>query len=208
MITMDLYIYKHFLHKKQGDTMCDILNRIKNKSANELLEESGQTHQIPVNLMAILDTYDLKSIATDFKNLEKNEKVKNGEILGLVLLDAEEKNVGLFYREKDSEHRQRFTIAHELGHCCLHSESLKEGYIEFRYNIASGDQKEIAANTFAGELLIPEHSLNNILQRLYVPTLKGLSEIFNVSISVMRKRLELLQLSYYDDMLGKMITPE
>lgn len=206
MFVMDQEIYIRFLQEKKGETMCKTLNRIINKSAEDMLRECGQINQVPVDIMAVLDTYGIKSVATSFHNLEKSQKMEDGEILGLVLLNDDD--VGLFYRETDSVHRQRFTIAHELGHCSLDSESLKEGYVELRYDIDSGNPKEVAANTFAGELLIPERSLRNIIQRLYVPTINGLADIFDVSVSVMRKRLEVLEISYYDDVLKKMIILE
>ena len=63
--------------------------------------------------------------------------------------------------------RQRFSIAHELGHYFLHSsdDSKKQVHIDkIRYyrNIKSSlgiDDKEIEANKFASELLIPTDEL-------------------------------------------------
>lgn len=50
--------------------------------------------------------------------------------------------------------RQRFTIAHELAHCCLHIDAnQKKNYIELRSeNIGIEDEnKEKLANIFAGD---------------------------------------------------------
>ena len=100
-------------------------------------------------------------------------------------------------------------MAHELGHYCIHyGQAIQGNYIEFRSNMNCGEKKEIEANTFAGDLLIPEQSLRNIINRLLKPTLQGLADIFDVSTSVMRARLELLMIPYYDDRLQKMIYPE
>lgn len=207
LIAMDMHLYQNALQRIRGDTMCgDTLNRLKGKSAKDLLIESGQLNQIPVDIDEILDNYGVITVATEFKSLEKSDEYKgNGEILGLVLLNG--KDVGLFCKESDSKHRQNFTKAHELGHCCLHSDSLKDGYVEFRDTSTIGMTKEIEASTFAGELLMPEHSLNNIINRLVKPSLIGLANIFDVSVPVMRKRLEVLGITYYDDDLDKIIVP-
>jgi Zn-dependent peptidase ImmA (M78 family) len=77
---------------------------------------------------------------------------------------------GLLYRKdgkafmainnKDPEVRQRFTIAHELGHFFLHPQ--KDTFVEFRDNgitITPRSLKEIQANQFAAALLMPRKYL-------------------------------------------------
>lgn len=55
--------------------------------------------------------------------------------------------------------RQRFTIAHELGHFFLHEN--KESFIDYRDNKKNiiRDKKEIEANKFAAALLMPKKML-------------------------------------------------
>ncbi len=61
--------------------------------------------------------------------------------------------------------RQRFTIAHELGHLFLHKDESVNydtgGMILFREDHTGdgSDSKEVEANKFAAELLMPEISL-------------------------------------------------
>jgi Zn-dependent peptidase ImmA (M78 family) len=77
---------------------------------------------------------------------------------------------GLLYRKdgkafmainnKDPEVRQRFTIAHELGHFFLHPQ--KDTFVEFRDNGTTHSPrslKEIQANQFAAALLMPRKNL-------------------------------------------------
>jgi Zn-dependent peptidase ImmA (M78 family) len=64
--------------------------------------------------------------------------------------------------------RQRFTIAHELGHLFLHKQSsvsYDKGMMLMRNTHSSDgtDIKEIEANRFAAELLMPEDSLRHDL---------------------------------------------
>lgn len=207
MVEMDLELYQKAYLNILGDFMSKRLDEIRGKTPEKLLKMSGQYNQIPVNLDAVLEACKIICVPTSFESLESDPELKGlGEISGLVLVNDDD--VGLFYKKTDSLHRQRFTIAHELGHCCLHGDSLQEGYIEFRNGSNIGALKEIEASTFAGELLIPEHSLNNVINRLIKPSLKGLSDIFNVSEAVMRKRLEVLKIPYFDDKLDAMIEVE
>lgn len=59
----------------------------------------------------------------------------------------------------ESPTRQRFTIAHELGHFFLHEQ--KEAFVDFRDNKKNiiRDKKEIEANKFAAALLMPKKLL-------------------------------------------------
>lgn len=66
----------------------------------------------------------------------------------------------------EGEQRQRFTIAHELGHLFLHKQSpvsYDTGMMMLRDSHSSDgtDIKEIEANRFAAELLMPEESLRS-----------------------------------------------
>lgn len=203
----DCKIYKRALEREIiGDIMCKTLEKLKNKSAFELLNDSGQLYDIPVNLDSILEHYGVAKIPSEFDELEALEANKGkGEISGLVLSSGD--NLGIFYKKTDSIHRKRFTIAHELAHCCLHTDSLKNGYIELR-NPDYSDERELAADIFAGELLIPKQQLDYVMQRLIKPSLYGLAEIFQVSVNVMRARLEYLRISYFDDSIGKNISLE
>lgn len=64
--------------------------------------------------------------------------------------------------------RARFTVAHEIGHCCLHG----GGFIDRTdsgktFGIWNDASEEAEANTFAGELLLPKD--------LFVPRFRGKS---------------------------------
>ena len=107
--------------------------------------------------------------------------------------------MGIFYRASDSINRRRFTMAHEIAHCCLHTDTLTDKHIELRSSKTQNDPREYNANVFAGELLIPESSLKMIYEQLLVPSLSGLSVIFQVSTNVMAKRLDYLKMPYMKD---------
>lgn len=78
--------------------------------------------------------------------------------------------------------RQRFTIAHELGHFFLHPKS--------SFLLGKEDKKIYSeANDFAGTLLLPYFLLERYL---HLPWSK-ISRIFMVSQETLRKRLEILE---------------
>jgi Zn-dependent peptidase ImmA (M78 family) len=89
-----------------------------------------------------------------------------------------------------NEARQRFTMAHELAHIVLHSKG--DGKKEFRDIILfrdseKFDKKEIEANNFAGELLMPKDYFNDAIMN-NINTCEKLAEHFNVSPAAARYR--------------------
>lgn len=69
--------------------------------------------------------------------------------------------------------RQRFTIAHEIGHLELHREEISKAvHVDKEFPVLMRDQKaatgmdkiEVAANQFAAELLIPKKLLDEAIQ--------------------------------------------
>ncbi len=84
-------------------------------------------------------------------------------ISGLLKIRGGRERPVIAIKEGESKQRQRFTIAHELGHFLLHKDDLlhvDEGNVEamaFRDETSTRgtDIKEIQANQFAAELLMP-----------------------------------------------------
>ncbi len=76
--------------------------------------------------------------------------------------------------------RNRFVIAHELGHIFLkHLNPTNKFYI----NTAKW-KYEIEANSFAGETLVPTSVLKNLIYTKKVTSIEHLSQLFEVSIYV------------------------
>lgn len=98
--------------------------------------------------------------------------------------------------------RQRFTIAHELGHLTLHQghDLILERLIRLNFRDATSstasDKEEVEANRFAAELLMPqdflEHTLTALLRGRPLSDLelvRRLARRFEVSQSAMEYRL-------------------
>ncbi len=190
----------YFLHLKQirekdlGDIMCIALDKIKGLSAEEILNITNQQDEIPVNLDVIMDKLRIKRFATSFDEIEKKE---NKKVSGLVLLN--EKDIGIFYRKNSDLRKKRFIIAHELGHCCLHGDMLEDDYIDFYSEDTIEEEYEKSATAFAMRLLIPEQSIQKISSKILKPSIKILSEIFQVPESLMYKRVTNLNIVFYPE---------
>ena len=98
--------------------------------------------------------------------------------------------------------RQRFTIAHELGHLVMHRNILenevhvdKQFKILMRDGVASSgtDTIEIEANKFAAELLLPSFLLDELLTREFdiddEGPLEALAKKFKVSKQMLEYRI-------------------
>lgn len=64
--------------------------------------------------------------------------------------------------------RQRFTIAHEIGHFILHKGTSLHVDEDFRVNLRDGsiNDEEVEANAFAAELLMPTEFIRRDTQKL------------------------------------------
>lgn len=183
--------------KDRDDIMCKILKEIQDLSAYELLAKYNVSIEPPIDISGLLSRIGILSIGTNFEEVEKKSGYEKNTILGATIVDEE--NVIIFYRKNDSLNRKRFTIAHELAHCCNDFDTLKNDHIELRNSEITLSGKEYEANIFAGNLLIPKSSLLKVYNKFLVPSLSALSSIFLVSSNVMAARLDYLNLPYLKD---------
>jgi Zn-dependent peptidase ImmA (M78 family) len=126
----------------------------------------------------------------------------------LIALPTEDEISGALIREADRTviavnpthhpNRQRFTIAHELGHYFLHKNVGRHVDADFtvawrKKNSSAGvDWSEIEANRFAAELLIPTKFLKediDSLEHIDLRTVALLADRYEVSKDAMKFRL-------------------
>lgn len=96
----------------------------------------------------------------------------------------------------DNEKRQKFTIAHELGHYIIHylggdPENRKAVY--FRTSYAQGGLAEYEANVFAANLLMPESKFRECFEERN-GDLSAIADDFGVSIAAAEVRARSLGL--------------
>ncbi len=169
--------------------------------------------EIESHLELIFQKYEIKSAPVLFSNIAKAENIQ------IVTGDMEDKTGGyaifksrskkIYVNRNDHKLRQRFTIAHELGHYFLHyllnkdtfETHFKEGSTYFRNeNSTTGeDPFEREANFFASRFLIPDHLLSNEIFKKQInlnsisdKELIYLADTFKVSLQAMTIRVSYL----------------
>jgi len=96
--------------------------------------------------------------------------------------------------------RQRFTLAHEIGHHVLHEDILQQGVhvdkgVLRRDTVSSAgtEQIEIAANAFASELLVPQTTLKDLIDKEFDlddnGSIEKLAKKFRISTAAVQFRL-------------------
>lgn len=120
-------------------------------------------------------------------------------ISGLLVVSRGTATIGI--NKRDPRVRQRFTIAHEIGHFRLHARRSNDVFIDteytlFRDNRASRGEvrDEIQANLFAASLLMPASLLRRRIEQGEIDVaddvqVTSLAYAFEVSLSAMAYRL-------------------
>ena len=96
----------------------------------------------------------------------------------------------------DSPRRQRFTVAHELGHFLLHRDHIGNGIKDdVLYRSTLSDRREAEANRIAADILMPNRLVQERIGRAramqVVDVVGYLAEQFDVSETAMKIRLGL-----------------
>jgi Zn-dependent peptidase ImmA (M78 family) len=163
------------------------------KEAHRLLTELRITKgPIPVDKVA-------RHIGALVRNIALDD-----EISGMVFVKNDQAVIGV--NSLHHANRQRFTIAHEIGHLLMHSAQLAGNvHIDKNYRVLKRDAAssqgvdliEIQANQFAAELLMPRKLIEKALETrpLYLEDdkcIEALASEFKVSKQAMTYRLSSL----------------
>jgi Zn-dependent peptidase ImmA (M78 family) len=161
--------------------------------ASELCEASG----------CVVPPIDVVKIARHLGVKVFGEKLPE-DISGI--LDVRNEPAILINKDQAS-HRQRFSIAHELGHFQLHHlmgiiHVDKKSYYRDSKSAEGLDDIEIAANKFAAELLMPEAIVRSELEKyddfidMDEDIVAVMAKKFNVSTTAMGFRIQNLGYSW------------
>lgn len=146
------------------------------QNAEELLRtywahEDGST-LLPIDPIAIAAKLGLKVFTAALDR----------DVAGMLLMKVGE-DPEIYVNRSDSYNRQRFTVAHELGHWAkLMAGGVESGQIvDYRGPLAStgSSADEIYANEFAAALLMPAEEVHRLQERGYGPV--GVADTLQVS---------------------------
>lgn len=165
---------------KKGGIMSKINNELEELTTDILI--NNDMLKIPVDILKIAKTNDIEVYAGE---LDK-------KVSGAIRYDKEKDKFAILVNKNDSMVRQRFTIAHELGHFFLHKEILKSDEIHVDIMFRMPDEKEKEVDYFAGALLMNRTLLEKMHEA--ITSITELAQIFKVSVSAMTVRLDKLSL--------------
>ena len=165
-----------------------ILKDIKNKTDNFISKYISPTSLLPIKIECIVKK---EGIAVRYCKLEDN-------MSGLLIIQGPSRLIGI--EESHVKERQRFTLAHELGHYILHNEksNIFVDTILFKRQMEGYTSKEEKwereANFFAANILMPEQLVKREVHLLEGDlydddNVRTLAKKFNVSLSAMTFRL-------------------
>lgn len=142
------------------------------KKAKEVLQKLSIENP-PVKIADVIKLFEIDAIKGD-EGLSIFKKIS-------AFIDLEDKII--VYKDSDPVVRKRFSIAHEIGHFLM-NHSIKNDI----FNMDSNDYREIEANMFAAELLMPFEWVKSDMQDHNL-SIKELSRKYWVSEEAMGWRL-------------------
>lgn len=167
--------------------------------AEDIIEESGFT-ELPIKVEKIAEKLSIRI-----------KKSPSDEFSGLLIFRDSGKSALIALNSEEPETRQRFTVAHEIGHFLLHKSH--EAFVDFlpshrrnKTSIHGSEElskeeiqylqspKEKEANAFAAALLMPRNTLIKDLKKYKSTVLTEvdiltLASKYNVSEDAMRFRI-------------------
>lgn len=106
---------------------------------------------------------------------------------------AEDGDVTIHYNMMDHPVRQRFTVAHELGHYIKgHLDNNNRLFRDTRENFSTRarDWRETEANAVAAEILMPKSTIEELVYEKGITSPSELAKLMNVSEIAMAYRLK------------------
>lgn len=166
------------------------------EKATEVLQRTG-TYRVPVPVEVVALRH----------GLEVEAAALGDGVSGVLIVQGDRGSIG--YNETHAAARQRFSIAHELGHFVLHRNEPETAnlFIDKKFAIFLRDEqsaegaelREIQANHFAAALLMPADALRKEIASgefdlVDDDSLAELAERFEVSARALSIRLATLKL--------------
>jgi Zn-dependent peptidase ImmA (M78 family) len=123
----------------------------------------------------LLTKFDVASYPIPIEDLARSLGIRvhyepfDGDLSGILLRDEDRTIIGI--NSRHASVRQRFTVAHELGHFLLHAGNKVHVDREFRVNFrdvthtTGSAGEEMEANRFAAAILMPESLMREAFRR-------------------------------------------
>lgn len=124
------------------------------------------------------------------------------DVSGILVIENDKGTIG--FNPSNSRVRQRFTIAHELGHYLLHKHAISEVFVDKDFIVKYRSEKQYSfaeikqeqeANLFAAALLMPKEMIKaEVSKKDYADLsetefITAMAKVFDVSIPAMTYRI-------------------
>ena len=158
----------------------------------------------------LLDAHRIESYPVHVEEIVKALEIQvkyepaDNELSGFLLRDLRHQKAIIGVNRQHPQTRQRFTIAHELGHFLLHEreklhvDRLFQIQLRNQNSTTGTSEEEKEANLFAAELLMPAHFIHRDLATIEALDLEDdliipdLAKMYKVSTQAMTLRLSYL----------------
>jgi len=175
------------------------MSKAKAKSKAIELLENLKINKLPINVNKIADSLGIEVVYKDLPD----------EVSGILYpQNIQDSRYTVVINNSHHLNRQRFSIAHELGHFYLnHSTEIhvdKQTFFRDNRSSIAIDPIEIEANTFAAEILMPEEIISEEFEHIIErktdldedKIVNDLANTFEVSSVAMTYRLRNLELLF------------
>ena len=138
----------------------------------------------PINVVGIAGAFGLKVYLDDLEQGISGKIIKDREHGGA-------SGYSIVINSNEAPNRQRFTIAHEIGHYLLHRDRIGDGLTDDAlYRSGLSTMEEVRANRLAADILMPYDLVERSIKQ-GVKNVEDLAALFRVSVQAMRVRLEI-----------------
>jgi len=172
------------------------MNKAEKCAKEVLVQHKTSKPAIPVE--SIVKTYGIRVVLKPF-----DAEADFNDVSGMLYRTPADVVIGL--NASHSVTRQRFSLAHELGHFLLHKgDVFVDAKVNFRNRLSAMgvDREEIEANAFAAELLMPAEMLSSDFYEIFkrdnsdahTSLIQSLATRYEVSEMAMEFRLKNLGL--------------
>jgi Zn-dependent peptidase ImmA (M78 family) len=173
----------------------------------EHMEQEGMVIQAPINLDEIAEKLGIA--------VQESPELEEKDLIGEIEFSVDGRPVVRINPYQNSyEPRRRFTLAHELGHFCLHLSSTRDGFEDNRKTMSRSEsywnKYESEANKFAAQLLMPkeliisegkkiiedyklEEGQQSMPARLFIERLSDLLKVSNKAMEYRLKNLGVIK---------------
>ena len=147
------------------------------------------TRKVPVDLLALCNELNI-GVVYEYLEDDISGSIEKSE--------TDDSDYTITVNARDAWTRQRFTIAHELGHFLFHRSKIGDGIFDNRFYRHSSDRMnteidqrdETQANAFAANLLMPSWYMRRNATNGMSP--QELADLMIVSVAAVRVRLKTL----------------